>query len=491
MSEPILAGIETEYGLLVENHGADTQVENATTLVRSYPGECLALWDYRNESPRNDLRGFKLDQLEFDPRDAEFDVGKTYGPASEVRADRILPNGGRLYNDHGHPEYATPECWTLDEIVRHDIAGQHVMLEAAKAFEESTGLRATLYKNNTDYHGSSYGTHESYLIPRTADIEGLAQAVVPMLVARSLLCGAGKVGSESGAGVPFQNSQRADFFVETMNAETLHRRPIFNTRDEPHADPGRWMRLHVISGDANMMASCTKRKVGLVKVALLLHQHGFTPQYSLADPVAAIKQVSRDLSGACSIALKGGGWTTPELILQELLHAALAEIDLGQELADLCMDCIDLLKLLHVDRGAFARRVDWAAKYALLEQIVAEDGLNWTDAALQSYCLEYQNIDPEDGLYFALEEMGAIDPSPKLQGNELAEGPSGSRAVVRGVAVSKFADRVITASWRSIVIRDADNRTVELDLQPNVRYPDSIRHVSDVESFINLVRQSQ
>lgn len=257
-----VTGLETEYGCSVEGRGANTQIDDAQALVRSLPGERRVTWDYRVESPRQDLRGFRADRLEVDPVDAAFDEGKHYGPSEEVRADQILDNGARFYNDHGHPEYATPECRSLDDLVAHDRAGEAIVLQAARAYAESTGRQTTIYKNNTDYHGASYGFHESYLVPRDWGFERLYAALTPLLVARVIVCGAGKAVAESGRPCDYQISQRADFFSERASVDTLYRRPIFNTRDEPHSNPADWVRLHVIAGDANMMPSCTWRKVG-------------------------------------------------------------------------------------------------------------------------------------------------------------------------------------------------------------------------------------
>src|SRR5207253_1479823 len=165
---------------------------------------------------------------------AKFDTGRRHASDREVRSDRVLPNGARLYNDHGHPEYSTPECLSLSELAMHDKAGEIAVLRAAKAYQESSGLQAQIYKNNTDFHGASYGTHENYLVPRAVGYEKLFKAITPMLIARQILCGAGKVGSESGSPARYQLSQRADFFTEPSSVDTLYRRPVFNTRDEPH-----------------------------------------------------------------------------------------------------------------------------------------------------------------------------------------------------------------------------------------------------------------
>ena len=159
MSRKILAGLETEYGLYLEGRGAEDQIDDSMALVRDYPGECFSGWDYRYESPRADLRGFRLDRLAFDPEDAKFDKGRAHGTDHEVRSDRVLPNGARFYNDHGHPEYSTPECWSLDELAMHDCAGQIAVLQAARAYSENSGRTARIYKNNMNQ------TIFGYLLP--------------------------------------------------------------------------------------------------------------------------------------------------------------------------------------------------------------------------------------------------------------------------------------------------------------------------------------
>ena len=287
----ILAGIDCEYGILVEGSNAEDQIDDSQALVESFSNEgCFIGWDYRFENPRNDLRGFELKRLEIDPNDAKFDVGRQHRNSIEVRADRVLTNGGRFYNDHGHPEYATPESFSIFELAKLDEAGQTFVHQVGI----DSQLDVTLYKNNTDYHGASYGTHEGYLVPRKHSFEELYRALLPMLIVRQILTGAGKVGSEDGDWCDFQLSQRADFFTESANAETLWRRPIFNTRDEPHADPAQWIRLHVISGDANMNPICTALKVGLIKLGLWLLDADEAPYWPIVKPVQTIKANSRD-----------------------------------------------------------------------------------------------------------------------------------------------------------------------------------------------------
>jgi len=480
-----VSGLETEYGCSVEGRGANTQIDDAQALVRSLPGERRCIWDYRVESPRQDLRGFRAEKLEIDPVDATFDEGKHYGPSEEIRADQILPNGARFYNDHGHPEYSTPECRSLADLVAHDRAGEMIALRAAKAYEASCGRAVRLYKNNTDFHGASYGFHESYLVPREWGFERLYAALTPLLVARILVCGAGKAGSENGTRpCDYQISQRADFFSERASVDTLYRRPIFNTRDEPHADAQKWIRLHVIAGDANMIPSCTLRKIGLIRLGLLLIEAEAVPKFELGDPVRAIQAVSRDLEGRADLLLEGRRVTTAAEVLRSYMDAAEPRLDADDELVEVIRDTRAVLESLTGDRTLASRRVDWVAKQNLLQTVVDETGLRWGSTELQSYDLEYHNVDPEEGLYAALRDAGMVDDA--LDVDEELPAPNNTRARVRGLATG-YAE-LERASWGTLVFR-VDGELEEIRLDPSADYG----HVGtgmDVRSFIDAVRTS-
>ncbi|MCC7230180.1 MAG: proteasome accessory factor PafA2 family protein [Fimbriimonadaceae bacterium] len=482
----ILAGVETEYGLLVEGHGAEDQVEDATTLVRGYPGECLALWDYRHESPRADLRGFQLKRLAVDPVDEAFDVGKSHGRPEDVRSDRVLTNGARFYNDHGHPEYATPECWSADEVARQDRLGESIVLDAARQMAATSGRSVQLYKNNTDFHGASYGTHESYLVPREVGFERLYPGILPILAVRQILTGSGKVGSESGAWCDYQISQRADFFMEPVNAETLYRRPIFNTRDEAHAEPGSWIRLHVISGDANMMPACTARKVGLVQLGLHLIDAQACPSWHFKDPVEAVKSISRDASNAFRVELNGRSWTTAYEILESYFAAAESCLDLDPTWSSFIEKCRWLIAELTSNgpEGQFRRHVDWAAKKAMIATFLEEERGNWKDGQARAFDLEYHNIDPNEGLYHALVDMDEVEPFDKT----LKEEPT--RALARGLAVRKFPTSIVNVCWRSITFK-LEDRIVEVDLKPDILYSSDLEKAPDVETFIRILREER
>ena len=472
---PILAGIDCEYGILVQGKGAEDQIEYSQTLVESFSNEGLFVgWDYRFENPRNDLRGFELKNLSIDPNDAKFDVGRQQRSSIEVRADRVFANGARFYNDHGHPEYATPESFSIFELALFDQIGEGIVHRCG-IFSE---LDVTLYKNNTDYHGASYGTHESYLVPREHSFEALYAAIAPMLIVRQILTGSGKVGSEEGDWCEFQLSQRADFFVESANAETLWRRPIFNTRDEPHADPSKWIRLHVISGDANMNPVCTALKVGLVKLALWLLDAGEAPKWEVAQSVRSFKAISRDQSHEFRIELAKGNWTTGYEVLESYFAAAEAVLSLHNEARWILETGRKLLQELRTDFDSFRKSVDWATKLHFLSQIQEEESLTWRDPVLQAYDLEYSNVDPEAGLFYALQDMGEVL-KPDFPSYPVLR----SRAFARGLAIEKFGKYLTSVGWRGITFGKEF-----IELRPEVTYPDSIADISDVETFIRALK---
>lgn len=471
-----LCGIDTEYGFTVEGRGVGTQADDSIALVRSSPDGGVLHWDYRDENPRRDMRGFQVEHLAIDPEDARFDAGRARPPAAEERSDRVLANGARFYNDHGHPEYATPECWTLKDLVGHEQWGDHVVLRAAQEYKRATGLDVRVYKNNTDFHGASWGTHESYLVPRSIPFAELARAVMPVLIARQVVTGAGKVGSESRGPVRYQISQRADFFVEPMNVETLYRRPVFNTRDEPHGDAGQWRRLHVICGDSNRHPGCTLRKVGLIQIALELLKKDLVPKWDIPDPVQSFQLVSRDATGGGRIDLEGRNWTTPRQVLESYcLAVQKADLD-DQELVEVASESLALLEARHRDPDSFWPHVDWAAKLWLLEQFATDSG--WDQSTMQALDMQYHLLDPAESLYSGLVEAGYLA-LPNVKSPPAL--PQGSRARVRAAAVQKLAGEIESLSWGRIRFKSGQ----ELTLDPSLWYtagPEDVESVGDLFS---------
>ena len=468
-----MIGLETEYGIYVEGKGAQDLVAEATYLVKSAPGPVATGWDYKHEHPRRDIRGFTVAHLSVDPTDAQFEQsGRPHSTDIEVRSDRVLPNGARLYNDHGHPEYSTPECTRLRELIANDRAGERIMQRCAeRRMARNGGALVALYKNNTDFHGASYGTHESYLIQRDLPFENLLRGMLPFLVTRQIYAGAGKVGVENGMpgdGIDFQLSQRADFFTTLASVDTLYNRPIVNTRDEPHADARRYRRFHTICGDANFCEVATLLKVGATLLVLRLLETGWHPDGAdLRDPVAAIKQVSRDqtLKWRVERSAELGGGSIGAVDVQRIYLAAAQDrlAGLSEETDLVLTEWRTVLDRLESDPLSLSDTLDWAAKRSLLEQYREAEGLAWSDTALQSVDLEYHNVDPEAGLYLALEQAGAVR---RVVADEAiadaVENPpvSSPRALVRGMAVRRFAEAVKSVTWSRMQIEDGSSQSV-------------------------------
>jgi proteasome accessory factor A len=466
-----MIGIETEYGIFVEGKGPQDLVAEATQLVKLCPKPAATGWDYRQEHPRRDMRGFTVDHLSVDPNDAQFESAhRPHSTDVEVRADRVLPSGARLYNDHGHPEFATPECTSLLTLLAQDRAGERWMQRLAeRRMQRLGGTRVALYKNNTDFHGSSYGTHESYLTRRGVPFESLLSALLPFFVSRQIFAGAGKVGCEQPgvAGVTFQLSQRADFFSTLASVDTLYNRPIVNTRDEPHADARRYRRLHVICGDANFCEVATFLKVGTTLLVLRLLEEGWRPDgLALRDPVAAIKEISRDPSLRWQVDRAAGG-TIGAVELQRVYLAAAKQrlSGLSSDADTVLVEWEQVLDTLERDPLSLSDTLDWAAKRALLTEFADAEGLTWADPILQSLDLEYHNVDPEAGLYLGLEQEGRVrrlvDDDTVLAA--MTAPPIDSpRAIVRGQAVARFSEAITSITWSRLTLDDGSGQAATL-----------------------------
>src|SRR5215468_9243570 len=278
----MILGSETEYGLVVQNDPEFDAIAASLLLVNSYNTDQVLplLWDYDQEDPLMDVRGFELDD--------EYDVPS---PQENMAINKVLPNGARYYVDHAHPEFSTPECSNVLDVLRYEKAGERIvhrsLLEANQFLPPGQSL--IVYKNNSDQKGNSYGYHENYLLDRRLPFQTIIDQMTPFLVSRQIFCGAGKVGAENGTEpVAYQISQRADFFETDVGLETMVKRPLINTRDEPHANRERYRRLHVIVGDANMSEYTTYLKIGTTMVVLHMLEAGVrVPAVALRSPVRA------------------------------------------------------------------------------------------------------------------------------------------------------------------------------------------------------------
>jgi Pup amidohydrolase len=494
-----LFGTETEYGISVEGKGANDLVAESRALVNAYKGRYAAPWYYRGEDSRRDMRGFHADRLSYDPEDAKFDDPAAPPlPAEQERADHVLTNGGRLYNDHGHPEFATPECANLLDLVTCDRAGERIVLECARARAQSGAGAIRIYKNNTDYHGSSYGTHENYLMSRERPFGEVLANFLPFFCTRIVYTGAGKVGSDAKGREPnFQLSQRADYFTEEASVDTLHRRPIFNTRDEPHADPREWRRLHVICGDANLCEYATALKVGTTALVVRLTESGWTAPIRLKAPVAAIQSISRDQTYKWIVetdALR----TIGAVDIQRTFLAAAKDRFAGEDgdVAWTLKEWESTLDALERDPNSLMDRIDWVARRTLIDEYRESEGLKWDDDHLLSLDLEYANVDPDEGFRTALEEGGHMVRLSTDAGVELAmsRAPQDTRAALRGAFVERFAENIGVLGWNSVVLRNAgESWMAELDnyLTPSSVAPAlaQIRAAADIESLLQKFRE--
>ncbi|MGO4958415.1 depupylase/deamidase Dop [Luteococcus sp. Sow4_B9] len=453
-------GLETEYGVFVtglqpqERQPDPISLSEAVVQAVQAPG---TTWDYADEHPLVDARGSVL------PRRAAHPDLLT----DEVRqANRLLGNGGRSYVDHAHPEWSGPEVGSATEALIWDRAGDRIHGEAARRASERTGLQIHLVKNTTDNKGRSYGCHENYLLPRSLPFERIVAQFPGFLASRVVVTGAGRVGlGRDGHEPGFQTSQRADFFERLVGLETTVRRPLVNTRDEPHADEREHRRLHVITGDANLCEVASLVKVGSAQLALQAISAGAElPQPR--DPVAAMKTFSRDWTCRVGVPCTDGA-TRSAVELQRLWWAAARDgADSPEAIPDarLVLDLWEeVLEDLEADPMRCADRLDWVAKLRLLEGLRARHGLGWDEPRLTALDLRYADLGA--GLFGALEQKGAVRrivTEPEVS-RACSEPPDSTRAWLRGVLLTRFAEHVVAANWDRITFRTpVGERTLHL-----------------------------
>ena len=459
-----LFGIETEYGITRQDTTDMDVVVESMELVRAYASDPFKQsWDYKGENPHQDQRGFEVSELQQDVEEQEFAKFDAHRPFSfyEMKSDLVLSNGARLYNDHTHPEYSTPECRSLHDLVAHDRAGERIMQEAATHRNHMLGKDCIqLYKNNTDFHGHSYGCHDNYLIPRNIPFDQLTGGLLPFLISRQLIAGSGKMGIEAQEQEyqpgQFQLSQRADFMETELSVDTMHNRPILNTRDEPHANREKYRRLHLILGDANMCEYTTALKVGATRLVLELIEKNVAPSIQLGHPVEAIKILSRDHELKATVKCTSGIMITG-LELQEMyLDAAYTHLSSPDpDITWILKEWAHVLQSLRNNRMDLVGKIDWVTKHWLLESFVESEKLDWTDPWLASLDLEYHNLHPDRGLYLGLEAEGRITRLCQDSDIEAAihNGPIDTRGGLRGLCVQRFRKDIESVQWERIEFR--------------------------------------
>ncbi|WP_416403111.1 depupylase/deamidase Dop [Arthrobacter sp. LFS091] len=483
-------GSETEYGI----HAPSAPGANATMMsariIQAYAtvtrqraaGGAETRWDYTDEEPLHDARGWTLDRAAADPSqltdqppvlDAEA-VALAYGrqeleldgadESGSLLMNMVLGNGARLYVDHAHPEYSSPEVTNPRDAVAWDAAGDLVALATVRKVAADTSLPPiNLYKNNTDNKSVSYGSHENYLMPRSVPFGDIIRGLTPFFVSRQAICGAGRVGLGQDSSTPgYQISQRADFFEAEVGLETTIRRPIINTRDEPHATADKYRRLHVIIGDANLSQASNYLKFGTTAMVLSLIEAGQAPRIEVHEPVQALQSVSHDTTLTATVRLVDGRRVTA-LDLQWMYYEAASKLAQETGVSDsvsgdghthgVLSQWESTLTTLGTDLDAAASSVEWVAKKSLLEGYRNRDGLAWDDARLGLVDLQWADIRPEKGLYYRLlsrDRMTRIVDDGDIA-RAVSEPPSDTRAYFRGRCVTKYGKDVVGASWDSVI----------------------------------------
>lgn len=451
-------GIETEFGITTPGQAGMNSMLASSQVVNAYanqlPGRgSRARWDYDEETPLRDARGFDMTRADADPSQlTDLDLGM---------ANAVLTNGARFYVDHAHPEYSSPEVLSARDAVLYDRAGELIATQAALMASQMPGAHEIrLYKNNTDGKGASYGTHENYLMSRATPFGSIVAGLIPFFVTRQVITGAGRVGrGQDGRHQGFQLSQRADFFEVEVGLETTLKRPIINTRDEPHADPSRYRRLHVIVGDANFAEIATYLKVGTTSLVLtLVEAEVDLSDLALRNPVSAMHAVSHDPTLDHKLELADGRRMTA-LELQATYAERVSNyleqdvVELDAETVDILTRWVDVLDRLGRDPMLCARELDWVAKLQILEGYRRRDNLPWTDPRLALVDLQYADLTPGKGLARRLEASGRLEriTSDKEVARAVDEPPIDTRAWFRGECIRRFPDNIAAASWDSVV----------------------------------------
>src|SRR5882724_5604670 len=394
----------------------------------------------------------------------------SWGRSSNV----FLRNGARLYLDVGsHPEYATPECDSVFDLVAHDKAGERILegllVEAERRLrEEGIAGDVHLFKNNTDSAGNSYGCHENYLVGRHGEFSRLADVLVPFLVSRQVLCGAGKV-LQTPRGAVYCVSQRAEHIWESVSSATTRSRPIINTRDEPHADAERYRRLHVIVGDSNMAEATTLLKVGSANLVLEMIEEGVQfRDFSLDNPIRAIREISHDLTGRRLVRLAGGREASALDIQREYFTKAVEHVErrgadpVINRVIELWARTLDAVE--QEDLGRIDREIDWAIKHRLVERYQAKHSLELSSARIAQLDLAYHDIRRGRGIFDLLQRKDLVARVTDDGEIEAAKDtpPQTTRAKLRGdfIAAAQEAGRDFTVDWVHLKLNDQAQRTV-------------------------------
>ena len=447
-------GIETEFGILHRNEGDSNPVAASSMIINAYVNGYLERrvgWDFEDEHPGVDARGFN-----------EFDA---LAPEIETHlVNAVLTNGARYYVDHAHPELASPECTDALQCTIYDRAAEEILIRSMDKANQllPDGEELVIHKNNSDGKGNSYGCHENYLVDRSVPFGRIVLQIMPFFITRQVYCGAGKVGSEAAGltheEVPFQITQRADFFEEEVGLETTLKRPIVNTRDEPHADSTRYRRLHVIVGDANMSELQTYLKLGTTAIVLAMIDDDMAPSNCAFEvPVRTLREVSYDIDLAATHRL-ANGTTVTALEIQWVYYEAAErwadrhgfDVVGGEEVGtDLMERWASVLTALEEQPDSLVDSIDWIAKRRLYEGFRSRHGLEWSDPRMAALDLQYHDLRPAKGLARRI-GLTRISDDSQVE-TAITQPPMTTRAFFRGRCLEKYPDQIVAANWDSMV----------------------------------------
>ena len=447
-------GLENEYGISSKLNTDPITLSNRIVLAYAkhvYPDSNIR-WDYDVENPLRDARGFDMSRADADPSQLT-DEGQAI-------PNLVLPNGARFYVDHAHPEYSAPEVLNPMDITKWDLAGEQIMkIAVAIDGKDYPDDQIRVFKNNVDNKGSSYGTHENYQMHRTTQFSKIVAGLTPHFITRQIFCGAGRIGiGQKSEKVGFQISQRADYIEAHVGLETTMRRPIINTRDEPHADPKISRRLHVIIGDANMSDFANILKVGSTALVISMIEDDFVDfeEVDLLNPVGVVKEISHDLD-IRNIYLTNSGKKYSAIDIQEW-YLEKSKLYLSQQGFDNnSRQVIDFweqaLNGLRNNKEELASRIDWIAKLALINRYQEKDGLTLNDDVIKSIDFKYSEITSDEGIAQVLRRSNFLKTyvDSSEVNKAISEPPTDTRAWFRGQATSKFSKSVAAASWDSLI----------------------------------------
>jgi proteasome accessory factor A len=475
MGIPKVIGVEQEYAIQLKGDPSVTAFDASCMLVNAYArsvglreSDMQVLWDYAHETPYEDIRGRLF--LKSVIRQAVCDE-------DNLRINAGLPNGARFYTDHAHPEYSTPECRGARQAVACDKAGELVLRRAialVKRLHPMVGI--SLYKNNSDHKGHSYGCHENYLLDARGhdrllgeDARAMNRSLIPFLVTRQVFAGAGKVGGEAvhSEHTGYQIAQRADFIENLYGLETTYARPIINTRAEHHADARRFRRLHLIIGDANMCEVAAFMKLGTTQIVLQMMEDRFLDDdWALADPIAALQRISRQYDA--EVELSDGRRMTAVRIQRLFLDkaeafkdtAGAAEIPDYDEILRSWSTILDSLEELRLspdfdiedDPGELTRQLDWVLKLWLLNRYRKSRDGDWEHPLLRVLDLQYHRVDNLDGIFFKLQQDGMTQRI--CDDGEISRfvdhAPDDTRAYFRSRCIQKFSREMFLLNWEVV-----------------------------------------